>query len=53
MAEVRPLRGFGMAQVLGTHSRTATAQPTDLTVLCDERDALYHGKGLIAGEPSH
>ena len=39
--------------VLGTHSRTATAQPAELIVLCGERDALYHGKGLIADEPSH
>jgi hypothetical protein len=39
--------------VLGTHSRAATAQPAGLTVLCGERDALYHGKGLIADEPSH
>ena len=66
MAEVRPLRGFGTAHastatvlltatdgVLGTHSRTATAQPAELIVLCDERDALYYGKGLIADEPSH
>ena len=66
MAEVRPLRGFGTAHastatvlltatdgVLGTHSRTATAQPAELIVLRGERDALYHGKGLIADEPSH
>ena len=66
MAEVRPLRGFGTARpstatllltatdgVLGTHSRIATAQPADLTVLCGERDARYHGKGLIADEQSH
>ncbi len=39
--------------VLGTHSRVATAQPAELTVLCGERDARYHGKGLIADEPSH
>jgi hypothetical protein len=38
--------------VLGTHSRIATAQPADLTVLCGERDARYPGKGLIADEPS-
>ena len=66
MAEVRPLRGFGTAHastatvlltatdgVLGTHSRTATARLAELIVLCGERDALYHGKGLIADEPSH
>ena len=39
--------------ILGTHSRTATAQPAELIVLCGERDALYYGKGLIADEPSH
>ena len=39
--------------VLGTHGRTATAQPAELTVLCGERDARYHGKGLIADELSH
>jgi hypothetical protein len=33
----------------GTGSRHA--QPADLTVLCDERAALYHGKRLIADEP--
>jgi hypothetical protein len=31
--------------VLGTHSRTATAQPAELSVLYGERDARYHGKG--------
>jgi hypothetical protein len=25
----------------GTHSRTATAQPTELIVLCGERDVRY------------
>jgi hypothetical protein len=66
MAEVRPWRGFGTAHastatllrtatdgVLGTHGRTATALPAELTVLCGERDARYHGKGLVADEPSH
>jgi hypothetical protein len=66
MAEVRPWRGFGTAHastatllrtatdgVLGTHSRIATAQPAELTVLCGERDAWYHGKGLVADGPSH
>ena len=37
----------------GFSARTATAQPAELTVLCGERDARYHGKGLIADEPSH
>ena len=66
MAEVGPLRGFGTAHastatllltathgVLGTHSRTATAQPAELTVLYGDRDARYHGKGLVADELSH
>jgi hypothetical protein len=44
----QPRMGFS-----GTHSRTAPAQPAGLTVLCGERDALCHGKGLIADEPSH
>jgi hypothetical protein len=66
MAEVRPWRWFGTAHagtatvlltptdgVLGTHSRTATARPAGLIVLCDQFHARYHGKGLIADEPSH
>ena len=66
MAEVGPWRGFGTAHastatllltamdgVLGTHSRIATAQPAELSVLCGERDARYHGKGLVADELSH
>jgi hypothetical protein len=61
-----PCAGFGTAHastatvlltatdgVLGTHSRTATAQPAELIVWCGERGALCHGKGLIADEPSH
>jgi hypothetical protein len=57
MAEVGPWRGFGTAHastatllltatdgVLGTYSSIATAPPAELTVLCGERDARYHGR---------
>src|SRR5205809_6596767 len=49
-------RSQALARVLAWHrfsARTATAQRPGLTVLCDERGARYHGKGLIADEPSH
>jgi len=47
-------RSQALARVLARHrfsARTAP-QPADLTVLCDERDRLSHGPGLIADELS-
>jgi hypothetical protein len=41
---------------MGFSARIAAQRPRsrpELIVLCGERDALYHGKGLIADEPSH
>jgi hypothetical protein len=35
-----------------TYERRGTEMPADLTVLCDECHALFHGKGLIPAEPA-
>ena len=35
-----------------TYERRGAELPGDLTVLCDECHALYHGKGLVADKPA-